>query len=344
MVAAETMAALVSIIERFRRLRVAVVGDAAADEYVIGRPARISREAPVLILEYTESFFRPGGAANTAYNLARLGAAVTMVGTVGEDRMGAILCDELRRTGINVSGITIDPDRPTARKTRILARGTQEAQQQIVRIDRVASGDVAAPTRDSMIGAARAALAHCHALLVSDYENGVISPEVIDACLPEARRRNLTVVADSHGDLYRFKGITAATPNQPEASATIGRALRSDEDVDAAGWELVARLEAGAVLITRGSEGVALYERDRPPFRLPVVVREGREVVDPTGAGDTVAAVFTLCLAAGASFRQAAFLSNVAGGEAVRRLGAAAITAEELRRALAATYLPCDCL
>lgn len=339
MVAPDVLAALEAVLDRFEKARVAVLGDIAADEYIVGRPARISREAPVLILEYSESFVRPGGAANPANNVARLGAVARMIGTVGADAGGQELTRQLSQSGIDVSGIVTDPTRPTAMKTRVLARGTQEVQQQIVRIDRVQTSDVSPAIRDRMMEATCRALEHADALLISDYESGVISQPVIDVCLAEARKRGLVIVVDSHGDLYRFQGVTAATPNQPEAAGTVGRTLRTDEDVHVAGEELVRHMHAGAVLITRGSEGIALFQPDRAPWTLPVSTPDLSTVVDPTGAGDTVAAVFTLALCSGAGFRQAALLANVAGGQVVRRLGAATLTLDDLRAAVRRTPL-----
>jgi rfaE bifunctional protein kinase chain/domain len=162
---------------------------------------------------------------------------------------------------------------------------------------------------------------------------------VIDACLPEARKRDLKVIVDSHGDLFRFKGVTAATPNQPEAEGTLHRAIRSEADLEAAGAALLEGMGAEGVLVTRGSEGIALFERGRPVYKLPVSVADDHEVVDPNGAGDTVAAVFTLAISSGAGRRLAAYVGNVAGGEVVRRVGAATLTARELAAALRRTQL-----
>lgn len=311
-----------------------------ADEYLVGQPARISREAPVLILHYTDTFVRPGGATNAAYNLCALGAQTHVVGVVGDDEMGRRLKRALDELHISTDGLIVDPNRPTSTKTRVLAKGTQEIQQQIVRIDRIDTRAICGSLRDRMIDAVSRALDDVDILLMSDYENGVISQEIIDECLPRARRRGLIVTVDSHGDLFRFRGVTAATPNQPEAELTLGMIIRDDDDLEAAGQALLGGMEAQAVLITRGSEGLALFEPDRPTFKLPVTVTDGFQVVDPTGAGDTVCAVFTLAIASGASFREAAYLGNVAGGEVVRKVGAATLTPEELGAALGRSRLP----
>ncbi len=328
------------LLRRFSDLRVLVLGDMVADEYIVGRPARISREAPVLILHHAQTFVRPGGATNTAYNLCTLRATTSVVGVIGDDEMGRLLRQALEDVCIDTRGLIVDPGRPTSTKTRVLAKGTQEIQQQIVRVDRVDGSVVAGPLRDRMIEVTRGKLAEVDALLISDYENGVISQEVIDACLPVARQLGIPVIVDSHGDLFRFKGVTAATPNQPEAEATLKAAISGPDELAAAGLRLLEGMAAQGVLITRGSEGVALFEHGREPYLLPIAMESEAEVVDPTGAGDTVSAVFTLAVACGASLRVASFLGNIAGGQVVRKLGAATLTQEELAAATKRTRLP----
>jgi D-glycero-beta-D-manno-heptose-7-phosphate kinase len=327
------------LLGRMASLRVLVLGDMVADEYITGRPERISREAPVLILTHSDTFVRPGGATNAAFNFSRLGARTRVVGVIGDDEMGRHLQSALTSLGIATDGLVVDPGRPTSTKTRILAKGTQEVQQQIVRIDRVDERDVTGSVRDRMIDSAIRALREVDALLISDYENGVIGSEIIEACLPEARRQGASVTVDSHGDLLRFKGVTAATPNQPEAESSLGRPLRTEADVVAGGSELLEAMEARAILITRGSEGIALFERSHAPYLLPVSLATELEVVDPTGAGDTVSAVFSLAVTAGANMREAAYIANIAGGEVVRRVGAAALNRTELETALGRTRL-----
>lgn len=316
-----------------------VLGDMVADEYVLGRPTRISREAPVLILHYADSFVRPGGATNAAYNFSSLDAKVSVVGVIGDDEMGRRLKQALEELSICTTGLIVHTGRPTSTKTRIVGKGTQEVQQQIVRIDRVDNSVVDGALRDQMIDAVCSQLAEVDALLISDYENGVISQEVIDACLPKARDRNLTITVDSHGDLFRFRGVTAATPNQPEAESTLGKVIQTGDELETAGRALIEGMNAEGVLVTRGSEGMALFERGQPTYQLPVSLGDDSEVVDPTGAGDTVAAVFTLANASGANMRAAAYLANVAGGETVRKLGAASVSRDELASALQRTSL-----
>lgn len=319
-------------VRAFAGKRVLVIGDMVADEYIVGRPARISREAPVLVLHHSEQFLCPGGAANVAHNLAALGAATHVAGIIGSDPAGAQLHETLSRFGIDTRGLIVDSNRPTATKTRVIGRGQQEIQQQIVRIDRVDNSILDGRVSDRLIAGIRAALQSMDAILISDYENGVISPEVLAETLPEAKRRKLVVAVDSHGDLFRFKAVTVATPNQPEAESTLGRSIRSMADLECAGQDLLTGMEAQGVLITRGSEGMSLFERGHPSQHLSPT--NLHEVFDPNGAGDTACAVFTLALLAGSSMADAAVLSNLAAGEVVKKLGAATISGAALQEAL----------
>lgn len=327
------------LLKDFGRRRVLVLGDMVVDEYIVGRPARISREAPVLILHHSDTFIRPGGATNAAHNFSALGAQTTVIGVIGDDETGVRLRTLLEETGIDVSGLVVDPSRPTSTKTRVLGKGTQEVQQQIVRIDRVDTSVVDGALRDRMIDIFCRLLPETDAVLISDYDNGVISPEILDACLPSAPPSGTIVTVDSHGDLFRFRGVTAATPNQPEAEATVGFAIRGEDDLCRAGERLLTGMDAVGVLITRGSEGIALFEREQEPYLLPVSTARPIDVVDPNGAGDTVSAVFTLALASGADMRQATYIANVAGGEVVRYAGPVALTSGQLGAVLRKTRL-----
>jgi len=329
-----------ALLDRFRSCRVLVAGDMVADEYILGRPWRISREAPVLVLRHADQFVRPGGATNTANNISTLGAQAIPFGIIGDDEMGRRLRLAIEESGMSTAGLLVDPGRPTSTKTRVLAGGLQEVQQQIVRVDRIDDREVSDELRGQMIDNLCAALPNADALLISDYENGVISQQVIEACLPEARRNGLIITVDSHGDLFRFQGVTAVTPNQPEAEAALGRPIRDDHDLERAGEALLLRMDANGVLITRGSQGLALFQRDQEPYHLPVAPAHGTEVVDATGAGDTVAAIFTVALAAGMSMRMAAYLGNVAGGEVVQHLGAVPLSPSQILGALERTMLP----
>src|SRR5258706_1399755 len=324
-----------SLVADFSGKRVLVIGDMVADEYLIGRPRSISREAPVLILEIREGLKVSGGATNVAVNACTLGAEVFLTGVVGDDAPGQRLRQAIYELGMHQEGLLTDAQRPTSTKTRIMAGSPQIVQQHIVRIDRVDTSEVGEPNRGAIIDYIQQVLPDMDAVVLSDYENGVISPQIIETCIPAARRLNKVVVVDSHGSLFRFQGATALTPNQPEAELTLSTTITSEAELNEAGQRLLDGSHAQSVLITRGSEGMSLFEVDRSPLHLPVHrLDHGSEIVDTNGAGDTVAATFTLALTAGASFAEAAYLANAAAALVVRRLGCASNTPEELMRAV----------
>jgi rfaE bifunctional protein kinase chain/domain len=230
-----------------------------------------------------------------------------------------------------MDGLVREPGRPTSTKTRILAGDTQLVRQQIVRVDLIDDSELGEECKRDIIAYLREMIPSMDALILSDYENGVINPEIIAAAIPLAIEHGKVVTVDSHGDLARFQGVTALTPNQPEAESTLGRRITNQRDLEAAGAELLEQTHAQGVLITRGAEGMSLFERDRAPVNLPAFPTE---LVDPTGAGDTVAATFTLALTAGASMADAAALANIAAGLVIRRLGCATTTPRELSAAI----------
>ena len=324
-----------SLIDCFAGKRVLVIGDMVADEYLIGRPTRIAREAPVLILELYEERTVPGGATNVAVNARSLGAEVFLAGVVGDDLPGQRLRKAISDLGMHQEGLITDPERPTSAKTRIMGGSTQMVSQHIVRIDRVDTSDLGEANKQAILAYIQRVLPEMDAVVLSDYENGVINPQILDICLPMARSLNKVIVADSHGSLFRFQGVTAITPNQPEAELTLGAPINTLAELNEAGQRLLAGSHAQSILITRGAEGMSLFETNKSPLHLPVYrFDHASEIVDTNGAGDTVAATFTLALTAGASFAEAAYLSNAAAALVVRRLGCASNTPQELTSAL----------
>ena len=320
-----------ALVAGFEGKRVLVIGDMVADQYLIGRPTRIAREAPVLILELSEERTIPGGATNVAVNARTLGAEVFLAGVVGDDLPGQQLRRAVGDLQMHQEGLVTDAQRPTSTKTRILAGSPQIVQQHIVRIDRVDTSEVGQPSKGYIIDYIERVLPTIDVIVLSDYENGVISPEIIETTIPAARQLHKVVVADSHGSLFRFQGVTALTPNQPEAELTLGMTISSQAELEEAGQRLLDGSHAQSVLITRGGEGMSLFEVNKPALHLPIHrLDHGIEVVDTNGAGDTVAATFTLALSAGASFAEAAYLANAAAALVVRRLGCASNTPEEL--------------
>lgn len=321
-----------TLISNFAGKRVLVIGDMVADEYLIGNPTRISREAPVLILELQEELTLPGGATNVGVNARTLEAEVFLAGVVGNDLPGQRLRKALADLGMHQDGLISDEQRPTSIKTRIIAGSAQVVYQHIVRVDRVNTSEVGEPSRGQIIEYIRHVLPMVDAVMLSDYENGMISPAILECCLPLARELDKVIVADSHGKLLRFQGVTALTPNQPEAELATGLTMRDEDDLNEAGRRLLASTHAQSILITRGSEGMSLFVAGEEPLHLPIfpLDHHSSEVVDTNGAGDTVAATFTLALTAGASFAEAAYLANAAAALVVRRLGCASNTPREL--------------
>jgi rfaE bifunctional protein kinase chain/domain len=329
---------LAQLVSQFAGQRLLVVGDMVADEYILGAPLKVSREAPVLVLGQRDAFTVPGGATNPGVNARTLGAEVYLSGVIGDDASGHRLLDKLHTSGVHTEGLLCAPGRPTYTKTRILAGDRQLRQQQIVRVDLVSDDEIGDAVTERMQAYIREIVPQVDAIILSDYENGVIGPAIIGTVLPLARKLDKIVVVDSHGDLARFKGVTALTPNQPEAEATLGASVTDMESLERAGERLLQVTASKGVLITRGSEGMSLFEEGHAPLHLPVSdLTRGTEIFDPTGAGDTVAATFTLALTAGAEMADAAVLANIAAGLVVRRLGCATNTPDELLVAIAAS-------
>jgi rfaE bifunctional protein kinase chain/domain len=320
-----------SIIRGFKKVRLVVVGDLVADEFIYGRLDRVSREAPVLILKYDSTEVVPGGAGNAASNAAMLGARAEVVGVVGRDDAGARLLKAMpasARTG----GIVKAAGYVTPVKTRILAGGVHSAKQQVVRIDRAGRRPKPAAIRQVERALVRA-LGRADAVIVSDYGGGLVTPALWQRVRMAARRMPKLVFVDSRYALGGFEGMTACTPNESEVEALFGVKIDDSPDVlEQSGRELLARLGCRAVLVTRGSRGMALFEQGRTTDHIPIVGSD--EVADVTGAGDTVIATFSLAVAAGASFAEAARLANYAGGLVVMKRGTATVTAGELSEAV----------
>jgi D-glycero-beta-D-manno-heptose-7-phosphate kinase len=320
------------ILARVPRVRLVVVGDLVADEFIYGRIDRVSREAPVLILRYDSTEIVPGGAGNAASNAAALGARVEVIGVAGTDDAGRRLIESMPKRA-NLRGITRPARYVTPVKTRILAGGIHSSKQQVVRIDRAGSR----PAPEMLTGLERAlarAIRRADAVIVSDYGGGLATPAFWQRALASARPRKPPIaLIDSRYNLTGFAGMTACTPNESEVEAVLGIRINDDRALlEQAGRQLLSRLRCQAVLITRGGRGMALFEAGRPTDHIPIVGSD--QVADVTGAGDTVIATFAVALAAGASFVEAARLANHAGGLVVMKRGTATVSAAELRDAV----------
>lgn len=324
-------AALLALVGRFERQQILVTGDLVADEFVHGEIARVSREAPVLILRERSRRIVPGGGANAANNLAELGAKVRLAGAVGEDAAGEALLGYFRERGVATGGVARVKGYATPAKCRVLGSLGHGQPQQIVRIDREPR-KLNAAARARILRGALARIQGADAALVSDYGFGAVDPA---GARRLRRARALPVVVDSRYDILRYNHVTASTPNEPEmreARGKPGAAADSLRELHRmAGW-MLRRCALKALLVTRGREGMALYQPGQRPLTLSVFGRG--QVADVTGAGDTVIAAFTLSLAAGASYAHAAMAANCAGGLVVMKSGTAVVSARELREAL----------
>ena len=326
-------ARLRAAVEAFAGCHLIVLGDLILDEYLFGKPARISREAPVLILRFTEREVALGGAANAANNVHALGARVTPIGVTGDDGAG----DELRQlfhgAGIPTEGIVTEPGRCTPVKTRIMAGGYQATRQQIVRLDREPPAELLDSTESALLARLTTLGAGARGIILSDYGYGTVTPRLQERVKAIAHRAQLPVVVDSRYDVPRFVGVTAATPNEAELAQLTGLPVDDEPSIEKAGRQLLDRLAARLLLVTRGSHGMVLVERDGPSTFIPIHGTD--EIADVTGAGDTVISVFTAALASDASPLHAAVLANIAGGIVVMKRGTATVAIRELRDALA---------
>jgi D-beta-D-heptose 7-phosphate kinase/D-beta-D-heptose 1-phosphate adenosyltransferase len=301
---------------------VLVFGDLILDRFIWGSVERISPEAPVPVVRIVRESVHLGGAANVAANLASLGARVVLSGVVGADAAGNSLLEAAREHGVEAAFVS-DPERPTTVKTRVIARS-----QQVVRVDREPNAD---PTPDALETLGESLLERvegAEALVVSDYSKGAVNEGCLPKTLSRARERGIPVVVDPKPpQLALYQPITVLTPNESEASRLAGGTIGSADDCVAAADTILSRIDAEAVLVTRGEQGMLLRCRGRDPVFFHAVARQ---VFDVTGAGDTVAAVMAASLAAGADLAEAAFLANHAGGVAVGKVGTAAVRADEI--------------
>jgi rfaE bifunctional protein kinase chain/domain len=319
---------LTEIVGRFADLRITILGDAIADKFLYGSISRVSREAPVFILRHEQTQTLPGGAANCAMNLVALGARVSLVSVTGTDEPGNELRKKLATAGVDIEGVVISERVQTTTKMRILAGHSHSSRQQVIRIDYdgdlLPDGEVSRQIAEKL----ERKVLSANAVVISDYNYGVVSGGAVELVRQTHHAQAIPVLVDSRFRLTEFPGFTAATPNEEEVENLVGSQITSTEQLEAAGAELKSRLEHRALLVTRGGHGMMLLEDDTAPLHLRAVGAD--QPVDVTGAGDTVIATFTMALASGASFADAARLANYAGGLVVMKRGTATVTAAEL--------------
>ncbi len=317
---------LQAAVEAFSSSTILVVGDIMLDQFVWGEVSRISPEAPVPVVNVREETFLLGGAANVANNLRSLGAETLLSGVIGRDSFGEILLEISSDNGIHTEGL-VRTDRPTTLKTRIVARG-----QQVVRVDRERRKPLPPPVLAGLSSVIKDLLEGCRCVIVSDYDKGVITSELMGFLSKEAASRDIFLLVDPKPGNYLFyRGATVVTPNEKEAMAMAGMESSGKGDIERAAVRIADTLEARGVLITRGDKGMTLWQEDRGFFSIPTMARE---VFDVTGAGDTVISVLALGLAAGLRMREAAYLANIAAGIVVAKVGTAVAEQAELLKAI----------
>jgi rfaE bifunctional protein kinase chain/domain len=313
----------------FTSAPILVVGDVAIDEMIYGDTARLSREAPVLILRHCRTDVVLGAAGNAAHNLAKLGANTSLVSVCGDDYNASRLRSALVRDGVNPEGLVTDVSRPTPTKTRISGTANHSVTQQIVRIDTESHAPVNQDTETQLMNQLSALAPTLKGILLSDYGMGTVTPGVINTIRQLVKQYNLIWAVDSQCDLRQFHGATFITPNQPEAEQNLGFTLDSDEAVHQGGQRLLQQTGSEYLLITLGQRGMALFSHQQDtPFWIPAFNKS--DVFDVTGAGDTVIATMTLALASGLNMQQAVIWGNLAASLVVRKFGAATTTQAEL--------------
>lgn len=320
---------LSEIVKNFSKCRLLIIGDLIADEFVYGEITRISREAPVMILRHERTETMPGGAGNAASNVASLAGQASVLGVVGKDLSGEQLLLKLNSNNVNTEAVLTLSDYQTPTKSRILAGSFHSTRQQVIRLDREPSLPLNKKVIDQLAEKLTNYLGKIDAIIVSDYNYGVVTKSLLTALKNTfVKYSEIPIIIDSRFHLKDCYGFTAATPNQAELEALVGSTLSTETELIKAGEDLRSKLALKILLLTRGSDGMILFQENYPAISIPVV--GSKEPVDVTGAGDTVIATFTLALASGASFLEAAKIANHAGAIVVMKRGTATLTITEL--------------
>ncbi|CUS33376.1 D-glycero-beta-D-manno-heptose-7-phosphate kinase [Candidatus Nitrospira nitrificans] len=318
--------ALRQYLQRFPQASILVVGDLILDHYVMGRVSRISPEAPVPVVHVESESLRLGGAANVFNNILALGGKPDLCGVIGSDESGRLLMKELGNKRSSRGGVVIDHDRPTTRKSRVIAHN-----QQIVRYDIEGRSELKVALRQKLLRYVELRMRELSCIVVSDYAKGVVSSALMSDLIRLAALRKVPVIVDPKVEHFSYyKGVTVLTPNHLEAAQASGLHGDGDQTIDEAGAMIRQRLGCQSVLITRGEKGMSLYERNGASWHLPT---KARQVYDVTGAGDTVIGTLALALAAGASIKTGAVMANYAAGIVVGMVGTATVSPKQLSEA-----------
>lgn len=315
-------------IDKFKELRVLVIGDLMLDEYLWGKVDRISPEAPVPVVAVEKKSHTLGGAGNVINNLSAMGAKVFAVGTVGAGPAGRDVLKKLEALSVDVTGVISEPDRPTTRKTRIIA-----ASQQMLRIDREVRHRISAHTLETLTRIIASYIDKMDLVIISDYDKGLVTRELVACIVDIARKSGVMTLADPKSiDFSKYMGVTVLTPNKKEAAIAAGIKIQTPEEMEKAAAKIMALARLEKLLITCGKAGMVLYEAGKPAVSI---ASKARQVFDVSGAGDTVISLLGLGLASGATFKAAAGLANLAAGIVVAKVGTATASIEELKQCIA---------
>jgi D-beta-D-heptose 7-phosphate kinase/D-beta-D-heptose 1-phosphate adenosyltransferase len=315
-------------IDCFRRIRALVIGDLMIDEYLWGRVDRISPEAPVPVVAVERETHTLGGAGNVINNLTAMGAKVSAIGTAGTGRAGRMILEKLAELSVHTHGIISEPDRPTTVKTRVIA-----SSQQVLRIDREVKRPISPRTLERLVAVMTAMIDQVDLIIISDYDKGLVTPELVRRTVDLAREHGVLTLADPKALRFdKYARVSVLTPNQKEAAQAAGMEITSRADLFAAGRTLLETAALDRLVITCGKHGMVLFEPKAPPH---VIASKARQVFDVSGAGDTVISLLGLGLASGASFLDSAVVANAGAGIVVGKVGTATPTIAELKAALA---------
>lgn len=322
---------LLNAIDKLKQPKILVIGDFAIDEMIYGDTQRISREAPVLILLHSNTNIILGAASNAAHNISTVnGGKVSALGVYGDDYHAPILLKTMEEAGISTKYMIQDTTRPTTVKTRISGKCSQSVTQQVVRIDRQSSEKLSKEVEDKVLNVMESAVKECDGIILSDYHLGFLTDKIIENAISLAKKHNKIIVADVQKEFEKYKGVTAITPNMPDSEKYLGYFIRNEKDLTKAGETIVKDLNLKNLLLTKGAEGMTLFEAGENISEKSIPAFNKKEVFDVTGAGDTVVAVFTLALCAGLNPYTAMVLGNLAASIVIRQFGCHSITIKEM--------------
>lgn len=315
-------------IDDFKNVTALVIGDLMIDEYLWGSVDRISPEAPVPVVCVEKQSHTLGGAGNVIHNLVAMGAKVLAIGTAGTGKAGQMIFEKLESLGIETDGIVSEPQRPTTRKTRVIA-----SNQQVLRIDTEIKRNINADTLERLVKIIKGKISQVNLIILSDYDKGLLTKDLIAQTVKLAKKNKVIILADPKSlDFSKYEHVSILTPNKKEASLATNMDIKSEKDLFAAGNKIMDKAKLERLIITCGKDGMVLFENGNDPY---IIESKARQIFDVSGAGDTAISFLGLGLAIGANFKDSAKIANAAAGIVVAKIGTATVSIDELQRALA---------